>query len=143
MPVKNLTPTYTTWVQMRNRCNNPKNDAYAAYGGAGIRVCERWNSSYANFLADMGERPAGKTIDRINSSGNYEPGNCRWATPAEQTRNRRVPIVTPEIADEIRALRSTGMSAVEIAERVGFIKQTVWMVLSGKHWTSRAAKETR
>lgn len=72
---------------MKSRCNNPSHQHYARYGGRGIRVCDRWNV-YANFLADMGERPAGKTIDRINNDGNYEPSNCRWATASEQQRNK-------------------------------------------------------
>jgi hypothetical protein len=68
---------------MKYRCSSSHATQYPRYGGRGISVCERWQS-FANFLADMGERPAGRTIDRINPSGNYEPSNCRWATPKEQ-----------------------------------------------------------
>jgi hypothetical protein len=75
--------TYTTWRSMKYRCSSSHATQYPRYGGRGISVCERWQS-FANFLADMGERPAGRTIDRINPSGNYEPSNCRWATPKEQ-----------------------------------------------------------
>jgi hypothetical protein len=82
------TPEYHSWTAMRTRCNNPLATAYERYGGAGIKVCKRWNS-FKNFLADMGKRPAGTTLDRINSNGNYTPSNCRWATPLEQNRNRR------------------------------------------------------
>lgn len=80
-------PTYRTWDGMKQRCLNPKATGYARYGGAGITVCDRW-LEFANFLADMGERPEGTTLDRIDSSKGYEPGNCRWATRAEQNRNR-------------------------------------------------------
>lgn len=82
------TPTQRTWDRMKQRCNDPKHVAYARYGGRGIRVCERWNNSFAVFLEDMGERPEGKTLDRINPHGHYEPGNCRWATWHEQAANR-------------------------------------------------------
>lgn len=85
-----LTPTYRTWRTMKNRCLNPNVDNYRFYGGRGITVCARWRDSFEAFLADMGERPEGKTLDRFpNKNGNYEPGNCRWATMVEQMQNTR------------------------------------------------------
>lgn len=82
--------TYNTWRGMIDRCSSPSHEAYKHYGGRGIIVCERW-LTFENFLADMGERPAGLSIDRYpNNDGNYEPGNCRWATPKEQRANQRM-----------------------------------------------------
>lgn len=84
------TPTYQSWHHMRQRCLNASSDNFPRYGGRGITICAEWVRDFAQFLADMGERPAGKTLDRVNVNGNYEPGNCRWATPKEQQANRRV-----------------------------------------------------
>lgn len=81
------TLTFTGWMAMLQRCSNPNNVGYRRYGARGIKVCERWQK-FENFLADMGERRPGLTIDRIDVDGNYEPGNCRWATMKEQARNK-------------------------------------------------------
>jgi hypothetical protein len=84
------TPEYTLWRAINQRCHNPKSTAYPNYGGRGIRVCDRWQESFENFFADIGQRPSPElTFDRINNNGNYEPGNVRWADRVTQNSNTR------------------------------------------------------
>lgn len=80
---------YTAWKNMKIRCGYPDYKAFHHYGGRGITICKRWLNSFENFLADMGPKPFGLTLDRINTNGNYRPSNCRWATWKQQRANRR------------------------------------------------------
>jgi hypothetical protein len=81
-------PEYLSWSAMKSRCLNPRAPNFSKYGGRGISVAQAWVESFGAFLADLGPRPAGTSLDRIDGAGGYEPGNCRWATPAEQRANR-------------------------------------------------------
>lgn len=82
-------PLYLTWKSMVNRCHNRNNSSCKHYGGRGISVCDRWRKSFWDFYEDMGDRPEGYTLDRINNDGNYSKDNCRWATIEQQSRNTR------------------------------------------------------
>jgi hypothetical protein len=88
------TREYQSWAQAKCRCADPNHHAYKDYGGRGIAMCAAWRESFETFRRDMGPRPAGTSIDRINNDGDYEPGNCRWATRSQQQRNKRRRVVT-------------------------------------------------
>lgn len=109
---------------MKQRCLNPKNPSYRKYGGRGIKVCARWLNSYNNFVADMGENPGGRYLDRINADGDYETGNCRWADSATSANNKR-PIIWMHVYDEWlqrvdawRHAQSYNMSRAEAVRRL-------------------------
>ena len=87
---------YISWHGARYRCTSEKHPAWQHYGGRGITMCDRWKESFWNFLEDMGPRPDGLELDRIDNDGNYEPGNCRWITPSENNRNKYRAIPLPK-----------------------------------------------
>lgn len=124
---------------MLARCGDPTNAAYKNYGGRGITVCDRWRD-VRNFVADMGERPPGGTIERVDNDGNYEPSNCKWIPPSEQDRNRRFCKLNFEKADQIRQLRAQGVPRGVVAERFGVSVATIKKVSSGAYWARPAEK---
>lgn len=131
--MKPRTPTYNSWLGMRERCSNPNHNRYRYYGGRGIRVCDRWQS-FAAFLADMGEKPAGTSIDRVDLDGDYEPGNCHWATATEQARNKSNAKLEPHEPAQIRWLHSLGYAQVEIAKFFGVSQSLVSAITTNHLW---------
>lgn len=115
-------PLYSVWQGMKRRCQNPRDAKFSNYGGRGIRVCERWSVSFSAFAEDMGPRPSpNHSIDRIDNDGNYEPGNCRWATREEQQNNRgncRFLTFAGVQATVAEWSRMTGLSEGAIARRL-------------------------
>lgn len=106
------TATYRSWQSALRRCHSPDSKDFYRYGGKGVEVCVAWRNDFTKFLSDMGERPSGTSLDRWpNPSGNYEPGNCRWATPTEQARNRCNTTWTE--------FRGEFMPVAEVADRLG------------------------
>jgi hypothetical protein len=111
-------PLRITYTAMRQRCYNTNNEFYHRYGGRGITVCDRWldpSTGYAAFVADMGPRPARFSLDRINSDGNYDPSNCRWASAKTQTRNRSNTKISDADIYRVRGLLSEGLTQKQVA----------------------------
>ena len=129
-------PTYKSFRMMHARCSNPNYTHYAYYGGRGISVCAEW-SSFEAFLADMGERPDGLTLDRIDSDGNYCAANCRWASRAEQVKNRR-----PRLVREINGERLTTVEAIAKFGAPGVTKDCVERRVRRLSWSFEAAVQT-
>ena len=122
---RSASPTHRTWSHMLSRCRH----ANRFYGGRGIIVCERWKS-FPNFLSDMGLRPDGKSIDRININGNYEPGNCRWVTQREQCSNMR--------SNRWITFNGETLTLAEWSERTGIKRETIAYRLNRK-WATNIA----
>jgi hypothetical protein len=132
------TPLHNSWSNMKARCDNPNKDFYERYGGRGIRYCESW-AIFKNFEADMLPtwRP-GLTLERVDSEGHYEPGNCRWATRKEQTANRAEPAnqkLNFEIAQDIRRQYESGKyTQAALARHYGVTQALISQVVRGKQW---------
>ena len=133
--VRPVTPEYTSWLGMRQRCRNPRNQDFPTYGGRGIRVCERWDS-FLTFLEDMGPKPSRKhELDRYpDKNGNYEPGNCRWATRTQNVRNTRF--------NRLITFNGETLCLAEWAERTGISAGLLQGRLTRLKWTVERALTT-
>ena len=126
-------PEYKVWKAMRQRCYLKTSKAYRHYGGRGITVCDRWRSSFENFISDMGRRPGPEfSIERVNNDGNYEPGNCIWATWSQQAKNKRPAphpkrrVLSPNQIIELREMRKAGkMKVIELAALFNVSRDTI------------------
>jgi hypothetical protein len=121
---------------MISRCSNPNDDSYPQYGARGISVCERW-LRFENFLADMGERPRGTSIDRIDGRKGYSPDNCRWATRSEQAQNTTRAKLTLEDAKDILS-KAGVVPARVLAERYGVRRWRIYQIWNGQAWRNAA-----
>jgi hypothetical protein len=133
------TPTYHSWQAMRARCRYVLRDCHKRYVGRGINLCSEW-LNFENFLRDMGERPSGTTLERINNDLGYGPGNCKWATPTEQARNTRRSKLNFGQAVEVATLRLLGFKCREIAERFGISESLPREIVKGRTWPDALAK---
>lgn len=128
-------PVYVIWSAIKARCFNPRHSSFSEYGGRGITMCIRWKQSFSAFHDDMGDRPTPKhTIERNDNSGNYEPGNCRWATRAEQNENTR--------QTRLLTYDGTTLSVGKWARRLGVDRKTITARLDRYGWSVERALST-
>jgi len=127
---------YRVWQNMKKRCYNELNTRYNYYGARGIKVCDRWLHSFKNFYSDMGEKPSDKAqIDRINNDGDYEPGNCRWVSPAENSRKRSTSKLSMGKARDIRAYYFSGArTQKQLAVMFKVAQTTISRVIKNNIW---------
>jgi len=128
-------PLYSRWRGMRYRCSEKTHLSYKRYGGAGIRVCDRWFNDFWAFVDDMGMPPTRKhTLDRIDTTKGYSPKNCRWATPTEQLMNRRICQVSKAIIKNIKKRYDAGKSALSLSKELDVSYNVVRDIVRGKTW---------
>lgn len=128
------TPTYVSWCDAKKRCYNPKNKRYAEYGGRGIGMCDDWRTSFENFLQCIGPRPEGMTLERLDVNKGYEPGNCIWATAAQQAQNTRTNVATWESVRRLRCRRASGATYAQLALEFCMSYNNVRLICTGKTW---------
>jgi hypothetical protein len=126
-----LSPEYNSWYSMKARCTNPNRNVWHLYGGAGVKVCDRWAESFEAFLADMGPRPDGFSLGRIDPDGDYCPENCEWQDGRTQGRNKRTNKLTMEDA---RAIRASGLGNRELGRLYGVSKTMIYHIRRGAQW---------
>lgn len=126
-------PLWSTWRLMNERCYKPSDQAYERYGGRGIKVCERWKNSIQSFIDDMGQKPPGSQLDRINNDGDYCPENCRWATPTTQANNRR--------SNSIIFYKGRAQTIMEWSRELGMSRRNI-SARYNKGWTAERIFET-
>lgn len=126
-------PLWSVWRGMKERCLDENNKRFSDYGGRGIKICQRWLDSFQAFVEDMGDRPAGHQLDRIDNDGNYEPGNCKWSTRSEQMLNRR--------NNHILEYRGERLTVSQWSEKLG-MTFTALATRIRRGWTVEEAIET-
>ena len=127
------TKTYNVWSSMKKRCLDNTHEQYKNYGGRGITVCKEWLESFDNFLKDMGEKPDGLSLDRIDNNGGYSKDNCRWATQDEQNRNRRTNVLDFDTACVVKTLMPF-VGLTEISNLLGIHRSTINHIRKGRRW---------
>lgn len=138
-------PLYSAFAGMKDRCYNKRHKSYHRYGGRGITVCDRWlvrGSGFWNFVEDMGQRPKGHSLDRVDNNGPYSPDNCRWATRKEQTANAQLARgerhghskLNAQSVLLVKALLSEGWSTRQVGARFNISRQSIADIKAGRTW---------